>query len=67
MKVLSSKKYEYIGTCGIYHLFRCTIQHNSKEIVCVEEARLLKEDGSSVFYNTIPVKELKYEMEAFAV
>lgn len=67
MKVLSSKKYEYVGTCGIYHLFKCTIPHNSREIVCVEEARLLKEDGSSDFYNTISEKKIEYPMEVFAV
>lgn len=67
MKTIPANKYEYLGTCGKYHMFKLIIDCQSKEIICVEEARLLKADGSSVFYNTISNKKLEYPMEAFAV
>lgn len=68
MKTLSAKKYQYIGKCGIYHMFRLCLTSQSKEIVCVEEARLLKDDGSSEFFNTIsPSEKLEFPMSTFAV
>lgn len=67
MKVIPESKYEYVGTCGKYHLFRCTLDHVSAEIICVEEARFLKKDGSNRFYNTIPQQEIVYDTKAFAV
>lgn len=67
MKTIPANKYEYLGTCGKYHMFKLTLNCRSKEIICVEEARLLKDDGSSVFFNTISDKKLEYPMETFAV
>lgn len=65
MKTISENKYSYEGTMGKYHLFKCIVPGFSSEILCVEEARYVKTDGTSRFFNTIKAYNEKMNVEIF--
>lgn len=52
MKTLDSKNYQYLGQFQGWYVFQCTKKNFTKEVLFLEEARVVEDDGSSTFYNS---------------
>lgn len=56
MKVFHEKDYEYIGQREGWHCFRSIKKDFDPEIVLVYRAKMIKNDGSSIYYDPINVE-----------
>lgn len=57
MKVINSKDYTFIKKEGNWFVFKSKPKINfDEELVYVKRARYVREDGSSIFYETKPIK-----------
>ena len=63
MKTIHETKSRYIGTTEVfgvkYHMFQSIQKDFDPEIILVTRARLIKKDGSSVYYDEIQPKKSK--------
>jgi len=56
--------YHYMGVKDGWHVFECIKRDFDKEILLLERARMVMEDGSSVFYDPVlPSSQLSFDME----
>lgn len=62
MKTLTAKSYRYVGIKDGWHVFECTKSDFDREMLLLERARMIMEDGTSVFYDPVcPTSALSVE------
>lgn len=64
MKTLNAKEYQYLGVKDTWHVFKCVKSNFDPEVLFLYRARVIKEDGSSRFYDPInPIAEYSVEVD----
>lgn len=53
MKVLHEKSYKYLGVVQDFHAFECVKVNFDSEILLLERAKMIKEDGTCVYFDPI--------------
>lgn len=59
MKVLHEKYYKYLGVIQDFHAFECTKVNFDTEILLLERAKMIKEDGTSIYFDPVHSRSMK--------
>lgn len=59
MKVLHEKSYKYLGVVQDFHAFECVKVNFDSEILLLERAKMIKEDGTCVYFDPVHSRSKK--------
>lgn len=63
MKVLHEKSYRYIGVVQDFHAFECIKVNFDTEILLLERAKMIKEDGTCIYFDPIHSRSVKEDVK----
>lgn len=65
MKALHESKYKYLGTLQGKHVFQNIIQPEDAEVILINRARFVKNDGSSIYFDPVSDDRSSVQLEQF--